>query len=293
MGSVVQPRTAVVVAALTAGALVAAPVIAPPADTVLRGFELTANPLNPYIDLVTNTFTNLGTIGAHWFEDPLPVVVQLFTNGFGHLQTTFDALGATVRSTIDGFINLPGQLETLFEAISSSDIVGAVGQTIIIVLSAFPVLGLIDRLVAIPIEMVGNVVSAADAVLHALQVPVGLALFTALQAAFSEVGTLVHDVIDDVSKGDLLGALGSLIGAPGQLLDALLNSESPGMAGLLAPFQDLDQSGFVDALVNYLPRAVAESIGAAYSPIEGALPPDLGGFDAADSGDPGALLPDL
>ncbi|BBZ22631.1 hypothetical protein [Mycolicibacter hiberniae] len=304
MGSVSRhPRIAVGIAALAAGALVMPPSVAPPPPAVLRAVELVANPLDPYVDLVTNTFDNLVTIGGHWLEDPLPTVVQLVTNWFDYAQRTFEAFGATAQSFVDGLINLPGQLETLFDAISSSDITAALGQAIIIVISAFPVLGLVDRLMAIPIEIVGNIVSAAMATLHAVQVPVGLAALSSVQAAFTEVGTLARDFIDDLSSGDIAGALVGLIGAPAQLLDAFLNSESPGLAGLLAPFEDMNQSGFVDALVNYLPRAVAESIGAPYSPLAEPLIPDIADVALADPllpdvadvalADPGDLLPEF
>ncbi|WP_152665535.1 hypothetical protein [Mycobacterium sp. UM_Kg1] len=304
VGSVSRhPRITVGIAALAAGALVMPPSVAPPPAAVVRAVDLVANPLDPYVDLVTNTFNNLVTIGGHWLEDPLPTVVQLVTNWFGYVETTFDSLGATARSFVDGLINLPGQLEVLFGAIEAGNIVEALGQGIIVVLSAFPVLGLVDRLMAIPFEIVGNVVSAATATLHAVQVPVGLAALSSVQAALAEAGTLARDFIDDLFSGDIAGALVGLIGAPAQLLDAFLNSESPGLAGLLAPFEDVNQSGFVDALVNYLPRAIAESIGAPYSPLAEPLIPDVADValadpllpDVADMAlvDPGDLLPEF
>lgn len=294
VGLASHPHIAVGIAALAAGALIATPTAAPPPDVVGHTVELTASPLDPYVELVTNTFNNLVTIGQHWIDDPLPTVVQIFTNGFGYAQTTFDALGATAQSFVDGMINLPGQLDTLFSAISSGDIEAALAQGIIIVLSAFPVAGLVDRLLSIPYDIVGNVVNASMATLHALQVPVGLAALSSLQAAVAEVETIARSFVDDLSAGDITGALVGLIGAPAQFLDAYLNSESPGLAGLLAPFENEYQTGFVDALVNYLPRAVAESIGAANSPIDDLLPlPDPGDVGVGDSGELSALLPDL
>lgn len=292
VGSASHPRITLGIAALAAGALIATPVVAPPRpDVVVHAFELAVSPLDPYVDLVTNTFNNLGTIGAHWLEDPLPTVVQLFVNGFGYVQTTFDAFGATAQSFIDGLINLPGQLETLFSAVSSSEIVAALAQGIIIVLSAFPVAGLVDHLVSIPYGIAGNFVNAAMATLHALQVPVGLAALSSLQAVVAEFETLARNFVDDLSAGDITGALFGLIGAPAELLNAYLNSEIPGLAGLLTPFEDVHQTGFVDALVNYLPRNVAESIGASYGLADDPLPPDFGDF--GDSSEPSALLLDF
>ncbi|QZA09321.1 hypothetical protein K3U94_08825 [Mycolicibacter heraklionensis] len=293
VGSVRHPGITVGIAALAAGTLIATPSVAPPPDDVVRAVDLTASPFDPYVDLITNTFNNLGTIGAHWLDDPLPTVVQLATNWFDYAQTTFNLLGATAQSFVDGVINLPGQLETLFDAISSSDITAALGQGIIIVLSIFPVAGLVDHLLAIPYNIVGNVVNASMATLHALQVPVGLAALSSVQAVVAEFETVARNIVDDVSAGDITGALFGLIGAPAELLNAYLNSEIPGLAGLLAPFEDVNQTGFVDALVNFLPRAVAESIGAPSAPINDPLPPDLGDFVMGDSVQPSALLPDF
>lgn len=274
VGSASYLGISVAIAALAAGTVIAPPLVASPPDVVVRAVELTASPFDPYVDLITNTVNNLGAIGAHWLDNPLPTVVQLATNGFDYAQRTFDAFGGAAQSFVDGLINLPDQLETLFSAISSSDITAALGQAIIIVISAFPVLGLVDRLVAIPIDILGNVVNAAMATLHALQVPVGLAALSSLQAVAAEFETVARNLVDDLSAGDLTGALIGLIGAPADLLNAYLNSESPGLAGLLAPFQDVNHTGFLDALVNYLPQAVAESIGAANIPIDGSLLPD-------------------
>lgn len=36
--------------------------------------RLTASPVDPYVDLVTDTFHNRGTIGVYWLESSLPTV---------------------------------------------------------------------------------------------------------------------------------------------------------------------------------------------------------------------------
>lgn len=291
VGSVSHSGIGVGIAALVAATLIAPAHLPPRSEAVVPSVALTASPFDPYVDLVTNTFDNLVTIGEHWLDDPLPTAAQLVDNWGDYLQRTVDAIGDTAESVVDGLKNLPGQLESLVDSISSGDIVPALSEAIIMVISAFPVLGLVDRLVAIPIDVIGNIVNAATAVLHALQVPVGLAALSSLQAVIAEVETVGRDFIDDLSAGDIGGALSGLFGAPAEILNAYLNSESPGLAGVLAPFETAEQTGFVDALVNFLPRSVAEAIGADPSPLNDAPPPDVGDVD--DPGDPGALLPDL
>ena len=275
---------------LAAGALIAVPTSVPPHQVDIRAVDLRASPLDPYVDLITNTVDNLGTLGAQWLQDPLPTAVQLATNWFDYAERTVDAFGATARSFVDGVTNLPGQIDTFLEAVSANNVAAILGQGIIIVLSVFPVAGLVDHLMSIPIEAVGNAVNASIATLHALQVPVGLAALSSAQAALSETEMLAKDFIDDLTSGDLGGALTKLIGGPAQILDAYLNSDSPGLAGLLTHYADQQQTGLVDALLNALPRAVAESIGAPHSPIEGSQPANVEFSDLG--GEQSGLLPD-
>lgn len=247
----------------------------------VRGVDLAAGPADAYLDLVTNTVTNVGAIGARWLDDPLPAVAQLLTNWADYLHTTVGALVDTVQSFVDGLANLPGQLQTLFDAVTTGDFVAAVAMVIITVLSVNPALGLVDRLMGIPIAMVGNAVNAGMAILHAVQVPIGLSVLSAGQATFAEIGTVVDGVINDLSTGDFAAALSSLVEAPALILNAALNNDSPSLPGLLTPVADLSQTGFLDAIVNYLPQAVAQAIGpdadALQAPAEAAAMGDVAG----------------
>lgn len=269
-----------------AGVIVATPEVLPPPGVEWRAIDLAANPIEPYLDLVANSLINLGTIGSHWLDDPLPTLMQLTVNWAGYLSTTVSSAVATGQAFVDGLTNLPDQLQTLFHAVTTGDFEAAIATLIITVLSANPIPALVDRLLAIPYDIAGNLVSAALAALHAAQVPIGLAALNAGQATFTEIESTVRDFLHDLQTGDLIGALTQVIDAPAQILNAGLNSEAPGLPGLLTAVPDLTQTGFVDAIVNYLPRTVAHAIGAPESPIGGdptvLTPPNLSDLDSGD-----------
>ncbi len=269
---------AVGVAVAGAGLTVIAPGAAPLGGPHPHAVQLTASPTDPYVDLITNTFANLGAIGVHWRDDPLPALVQLLVNWAGYLETTVSSVAATGQAFVDGLGNLPGQLQTLFDAVTTGDFEAAIAMAIIITLSANPAIALVDHLFGIPYDIAGNAVNAAMAALYAAQVPIGLAAVTSMQATFSEIGVTVQHFVEDLGAGDLAGALAQLVGAPAQILDATLNSDIPGLPGLLTALPDLSRTGFVDAIVNFLPQTVAAAIGTAgdsttLGPAAADLPP--------------------
>ncbi len=225
----------------------------------------------PYIDLVTDTFDNVAVIGTHWLTDPLPVLTQVAANWFGYLQLTVDSVGAAGRAFVDGLANLPDQLQTLFSAATDGDFEAVLAESLIIALSINPIPALIDQLLAIPYDIAGNLVSAGLAALHAAQVPIGTAAFSAAQATIAEFQVVAQDFVDDLRDGNLAGALGQVVVAPALILNAALNGDNPGLFGLLTPFRELNQTGLVDAVVNYLPRTVAHAIGADF---DFGTPPD-------------------
>ncbi|HEU4360593.1 MAG TPA: hypothetical protein VFR27_03680 [Mycobacterium sp.] len=275
--------TAVSTALAGAGVFVATPEAS---GIEWRAIDLAANPIEPYLDLVTNSLTNLGAIGSHWLDDPLPTLMQLAVNWAGYLSTTVSSAVATGQAFVAGLTNLPDQLQTLFHAVTTGDFEAAIATLIITVLSANPIPALVDRLLTIPYDIAGNAVSAALAALHAAQVPIGLAALNAGQATFAEIESTVRDFLHDLQTGDLIGALTQVIDAPAQILNAGLNSDTPGLPGLLTAVPDLTQTGFADAIVNDLPRTVAHAIGAPESPIGGdptaLMPSDLSDLDPGD-----------
>ncbi|HET9877581.1 MAG TPA: hypothetical protein VFQ37_17785, partial [Mycobacterium sp.] len=220
------------IALVSSGVLVATPAVAPPPDIEARAVELTAGLFDPYIDLVTNTFNNLVTIGAHWLADPLPVLTQVIVNWYDYVQTTISSLFDAGKSFINGLINLPDQFHTLLDALSIPDWEEVAAELVLIGISINPLQGLAHALLAIPYDILGNYVSAGFADLHALQVPVGLAAFTAAHATIAEVGVVVHDFFSDLQNGNLWAAFVQLVDAPAQILNAALNSDTPGQAGL-------------------------------------------------------------
>lgn len=241
--------------ALTGAGLVVTPIAAPPPV-----INLAAHPIDPYVDLVRTTVANLGAIGDRWLDDPLPALSQLIVNWANYGALTVTSFAEALRSFVDGLINLPGQLQTLLEAITAGDFEEVAALVIIIVLSVNPIPGLVDQLLQIPYAVAGNAVSAALAALHAAQVPIGVAAIGAAQATVDELELTVRTVLTDLGDGDIGAALTQVVEAPALILDAALNSDNPGLPGLLTVVEPIDETGLVDAVVNFLPRALADAI---------------------------------
>lgn len=265
--------TAVVVAA--AGTIATEPIVTTTVHIGTGAVTLTAD---AYSDLVTNTLANLNTITTNWLTEPFPILNQTIDNWIGYGQLTFDTLVATGQSFVYGLANLPSQLETVFSALRDGEFGEVLAMAIIITISIDPLLGMVDQLMSIPYNIAADLVSGAMATLYALQVPAGLAAVGALNATVTETMRALQDLVDQLQSGDLPGALIEVFEAPAQILDATLNSDAAGSAGLLSPLPELNQMGLVEALVNYLPQSVAQAIIAPYLPDE---PGDTIPFDAA------------
>lgn len=229
---------------------------------------LAADPVQPYLDLVSDTLSNLGGVAARWLDAPLPILGQIIANWADYLQTVVGTTLAAGHGFLDGLANLPGQLQMLFETAQAGDVIGTVAMVIITFLSANPLPAVADRLLSLPYAVGGNLVGAAMATLHALQVPVGTGALGAVQASAGELDQIARTIGGELQSGDIAGVVTQLVAAPALFADALLNSSIPDQPGLLTATEDPEHTGLVDALLNALPDRVA----AAIAPPEDPLP---------------------
>lgn len=225
----------------------------------------------PYASLVTNTVGNLGTIVGHWLDDPLPIAAQIITNWAGYQQTAMSSLINAGEALGAALGQLPAQLATTWADLAQGNALAA-SQELVTVLQGFTVApgAALAPLLTIPVDVTQNLANAVAATVDALG-PIGLAATGPVNAAILATGLTTQNVINQLNAGNLPGALVQIVDAPAQVLDAALNNSGPGgipnYEGLLAPFRGATQTGFVDAVVNYLPRTVAYAIGALDAPI--------------------------
>lgn len=236
-----------------------------------------SNIFTPYIDLFTQTFTNLEAIGAERIADPAPILEAILTNWEGYFQ---DFL-ANPASIVDIPGEMLGHLSNVFSALAEPATItthGVLPTMVQIMLGMLPVLGL---------GALGPLVTTAEAF---------ATVFGGLSSG--DPATAITALIDapaTVTNGFLNGTVGlnvSLLGVSIPLLNGILVPDSY----LNIPFDRILDitagpfGGLTDGLVNYVPQQIAAAL---TDPTTGStLTGLLSGLDPSTPlGDLGTLLP--
>lgn len=264
---------AVVVGAGLIAVVPAAPRAADPAAGPMRQqpIALAADPITPYIDLVTNTLNNLAGLAA---EAPgIPLLVQLVTDPIGsllHLPNAIDMLttllpdivtfstglpievGGELTPMIGGLLAWIGPLVTTFEALS---------QIFAAVVNISDPIGAISALIGSPAILLDALLNGTTKFdLFDIDIPLlnGILVPTQLLDAVKTIGQLV----EIAGVGDLtIGGIADQAGIADQSLAALaiqmLGSagiHNPSIAELAGQFGIADQS-VAGALIDLLDSA--------------------------------------
>lgn len=236
------------VALVGAGAIAVSPVAPPlphvhvPAvSTASVNLSAAVDPFEAYVQLITNTVNNVGTLIGTEIADPFPILQQIVANQitsgqgvFAGLQQAGEALGQQLDPSNP--YGIPAQLQQAFTQLLSGDINGAVGTSWSALLSPVLVAGLpllepITNAVKQPVQNLLNVINDPLAVL----IPVLGALNTVYPAVLVS-GNVGQNMVDAIKAGDPLGFVNAVIAGPGQIADAFLNgAEAAGGGGLLGP----------------------------------------------------------
>ncbi|MEE6167221.1 MULTISPECIES: hypothetical protein [unclassified Mycolicibacterium] len=236
------------VALVGAGAIAVSPVAPPLPDvhvpavsTASVNLSAAVDPFEAYVQLITNTVNNVGTLIGTEIADPFPILQQIVANQitsgqgvFAGLQQAGEALGQQLDPSNP--YGIPAQLQQAFTQLLSGDINGAVGTAWSALLSPVLVAGLpllepITNAVKQPVQNLLNVINDPLAVL----IPVLGALNTVYPAVLVS-GNVGQNMVDAIKAGDPLGFVNAVIAGPGQIADAFLNgAEAAGGGGLLGP----------------------------------------------------------
>ncbi|OBC05097.1 hypothetical protein A5784_11675 [Mycobacterium sp. 852013-50091_SCH5140682] len=236
------------VALVGAGAIAVSPVAPPLPDvhvpavsTASVNLSAAVDPFEAYVQLITNTVNNVGTLIGTEIADPFPILQQIVANQitsgqgvFAGLQQAGEALGQQLDPSNP--YGIPAQLQLAFTQLFAGDINGAVGTAWSALLSPVLVAGLpllepITNAVKQPVQNLLNVINDPLAVL----IPVLGALNTVYPAVLVS-GNVGQNMVDAIKAGDPLGFVNAVIAGPGQIADAFLNgAEAAGGGGLLGP----------------------------------------------------------
>lgn len=280
MQQALRPYMTTGIAVVSAGTLLAAPVLAPTPlpDIQAYAIELTAalDPIDVYSDLALNTFTNVSTIGGEWLDAPFPVLQAIISNQIGYITDVVS--GDLPIWDVPG--EMFGNAGAVFAALSNF-------------MPSFDINILVDSLTSL-LAAIASGDPLAEGVLNIPPaITMGLAtlgpLVTGGAATFEAVGALQSAL----TNNDYLGALGTLVASPGFIADGLLNQQIafdinlpeifghslgnvhvPLFNGLLQPtdfasasladlfvLRSSELTGLTNGFVNYLPGVIAAALG--------------------------------
>lgn len=240
-----RPYLAAGVSLLGAGAIAISPVAPPMPDITVPAISSAAvnlsaatDPIQAYVDLFTNTFTNVQARIGDELADPVPILRQVVANQIDSATEIAAALqkaGASLAKSIDPSnpLSFPAKFRDAFEELSAGNIEGAVAavwQAVLInALGVAELLPAVQHAIAQPVVNLGKVISDPQVVLApvvGLLVPVYATVTTSASAA--------QNIVDAAKAGDPLGVLSAMAAAPALIGDAMINEGLLGPSGLVA-----------------------------------------------------------
>lgn len=241
-----HPYLAAGVALIGASAIAISPVAPPMPDitvpavsTAEVSLSAATDPIQAYVQLVTNTFTNVSTLIGQELADPAPILRQVIDNQIATavslgsaLQDSAVALGNALDPSNP--YSIPSLLQLAVSNLLSGDINGAVANA----WSAFltPVVGvglpLLEPITAAIRQPIQNVLNVVDT-----QLAVVMPLLGALNVAYRTItvaGNVGQEILDSATAGDALAVVSTMLSSPAVIADAFLNGDELG-GGVFGP----------------------------------------------------------
>ncbi|KAA0114434.1 hypothetical protein [Mycolicibacterium sp. P9-22] len=256
------------VAAVSAAALIAAPVMPTPTEIKVPAIysaqvnlAAASNPITPWLDVLDQAVGNVVGIGGAVAADPLPGVRQLVTNLLGHGETLVTGLTGAGRGLFTyATETVPTALRTAGEQLRQGNVTGAAqtisDMTLGVVLVGF---SLID-VVAIPGQMADTAARVVNAVAgFGTLLPLVIGAVGPISAIINTIGAQGQALVDAFADRDLLGAISALVNTPAALTGALLNGfgDAP---GLLTFDSATGNNGLLTTLFVTIPRVIADAL---------------------------------
>jgi hypothetical protein len=222
------------------------------------------NPFAAWINIFTNTASNVGQIGEDWLSDPAPAARQLATNWIGYGQTLATAAGGAANGLYTYLtVNVPNGLRTAFEELAAGNPAAAATTINQVIGSALLVVGLpLFPLLDLPKDMANNLAAVATTLFDVNTVlPLVVGIISPIEGVISSFGDSAQAAIDALGTGDTTAAIGSLLDAVPNAINIFLNGgtlSSGGFAGIFTP----ETGGLLYSLAVGLPRAIATALGA-------------------------------
>ncbi|MCA4724560.1 hypothetical protein [Mycolicibacterium fortuitum] len=241
-----HPYLAAGVALIGASAIAISPVAPPLPDITMPAvssaevsLSAATDPIQAYVQLVTNTFTNVSTLIGQELADPAPILRQVIDNQIAtavSLGTALQDSAVALGNALDPSnpYSIPSLLQLAVSNLLSGDINGAVANA----WSAFltPVVGvglpLLEPITAAIRQPIQNVLNVVDT-----QLAVVMPLLGALNVAYRTItvaGNVGQEILDSATAGDALAVVSTMLSSPAVIADAFLNGDELG-GGVFGP----------------------------------------------------------
>lgn len=235
-----HPYLAAGVALIGASAIAISPVAPPMPDITVPAvssaevsLSAATDPIQAYVQLVTNTFTNVSTLIGQELADPAPILRQVIDNQIAtavSLGTALQDSAVALGNALDPSnpYSIPSLLQLAVSNLLSGDINGAVANA----WSAFltPVVGvglpLLEPITAAIRQPIQNVLNVVDT-----QLAVVMPLLGALNVAYRTItvaGNVGQEILDSATAGDALAVVSTMLSSPAVIADAFLNGDELG-----------------------------------------------------------------
>lgn len=239
--------------------------------------ELTslANPLELWVQVLTQAVDNAGALGRDWLSDPTPILRQLATNQIGYIESVAAAANGVVAGLGEYFspdnpYGAAVEIEKAKQLFAAGNIGGAVSTLTGALITGTIIVGIglplfESGVLDIPAKIAQN---AADVVTAMFSLTTALPLLTGalgpLINPINALGDTAQDIIDSVQAGDLISAVTAVVNIPAVMTGALLNGFQAADGTFLPGLLSLDSfaGGLAQGLFITLPRAIADALGA-------------------------------
>ncbi|OLP00789.1 hypothetical protein BVU76_18545 [Mycolicibacterium porcinum] len=210
----------------------------PAVSSATVNLSAATDPIQAYIDLFTNTFTNVQARIGDELADPAPILQQVVANQIDSatgIATALQAAGESLAKSLDPSnpFSFPAKFQEAFEELSAGNIEGAVSSVWqAVLLNALGLAGLLPAMqhaIAQPVVNLGKVLSDPQVLLG----PV-IGLLVPVYATLSTSASAAQDIVDAAKEGDPMGVLSAMAAAPAVIGDAMINEGLLGTSGLVA-----------------------------------------------------------
>lgn len=251
MHAVAGPRVSAGVALLSAGVVALSPAMAVSTDahiaslsaSVSTAVRLTAStdPLQRWLEVIQTSATNLGAVSQQFFDAPAPILEKIVANQLTNaewLSSTGQQLLAGLQQSLEA---VPAQLQQAAQQLWAGNIVGAVDTFNAALLP--PVLNVVFYLPELykVVANAGQNFANVLAVLPEAVINPVLTLAYPLVSGVNAAAEIAQAVLDAAKAGDVQGVANTLINAPANLINGVLNGAGTILGflptpGLLTPY---------------------------------------------------------